>query len=118
MDPMNRSITYAKLNKTRQHLSERSFARSTRYGYKRARWRRLWRVQIQDFLIAAIQNIVVLINHSMGTLSKNNHPIAKVEGHFYALLTKARLFLISYLAPLNSIVPAFMKRFGQQPVKI
>ncbi len=32
----------------RQHLMERSFARSKRYGYKRARWRRLWRVQIQD----------------------------------------------------------------------
>jgi transposase len=104
--------------KTRQHLSERSFARSTRYGYKRARWRRLWRVQIQDFLVAAIQNIVVLINHSMSTLSKNNTPIARVEGLFYALLTKARLFLVSYLAPLNSIVPAFMKQFGQQPVKM
>jgi hypothetical protein len=47
--------------KTRQHLSERSFARSTRYGYKRARWRGLWRMQIQDFLIAAVQNIQILI---------------------------------------------------------
>ncbi|MFH1076570.1 MAG: IS1182 family transposase [Pseudomonadota bacterium] len=43
--------------KTRQHLSERSFAQSTRYGHKRARWRRIWRVQIQDYLIAAVQNI-------------------------------------------------------------
>jgi hypothetical protein len=25
--------------KTRQHLMERSFARGTRYGYQRARWR-------------------------------------------------------------------------------
>ena len=32
--------------RTRQHLSERSFALSTRYGYKRARWRRLWRMEI------------------------------------------------------------------------
>jgi transposase len=47
--------------KTRQHLSERSFSRSTRYGYKRARWRGLWRMQIQDFLIAAVQNIQILI---------------------------------------------------------
>jgi len=45
----------------RQDLSERSFAWSTRYGYKRARWRRLWRMEIQDFLIAAIQNISILI---------------------------------------------------------
>jgi len=48
--------------KTRQHLSERSFARSTRYGYKRARWRRLWRMEIQDYLVAAVQNITILAN--------------------------------------------------------
>jgi hypothetical protein len=47
--------------KKRQDLSERSFAWSTRYGYKRARWRRLWRMEIQDFLIAAVQNISILI---------------------------------------------------------
>ena len=47
--------------KTRQHLSERSYAQSTRYGYKRARWRGLWRMQIQDYLIAAVQNIQTLM---------------------------------------------------------
>jgi transposase/uncharacterized protein (UPF0179 family) len=49
--------------KTRQHLMERSFARSSRYGYKRARWRRLWRVQIQEYLTASIQNIMVLLRN-------------------------------------------------------
>ncbi len=49
--------------KTRQHLMERSFARAKRYGFDRARWRSLWRVQIQEFVIAAIQNIQVLIKH-------------------------------------------------------
>jgi transposase len=58
--------------KTRQHLSERSFAWSTRYGYKRARWRRLWRMQIQDFLIATVQNITILIRHTKDTMSKSN----------------------------------------------
>jgi len=58
--------------KTRQHLSERSFAWSTRYGYKRARWRRLWRMQIQDLLIATVQNITILIRHTNDTLSKSN----------------------------------------------
>ena len=57
----------------RQHLSERSFAESTRYGFKRARWRGLWRMEIQDFLIAAIQNIVILIRHSeKRRMSKSN----------------------------------------------
>ncbi len=58
--------------KTRQHLSERSFARSTRYGFKQARWRGLWRMEIQDYLIAAIQNIKVLINQPKIRLSKSD----------------------------------------------
>ena len=49
--------------KTRQHLMERSFARGTWYGFDRARWRRLWRVKIQEYLIAAIQNIEVLLRY-------------------------------------------------------
>jgi len=48
----------------RQYLMERSFARGMRYGYKRARWRRLWRVQIQEYLTAAIQNMMVLVRYS------------------------------------------------------
>jgi len=49
--------------KTRQHLMERSFGRGTRYGIKQARWRRLWRVEIQEYLTAMIQNMVVLIRY-------------------------------------------------------
>lgn len=48
---------------TRQHLMERSFARATRYGFKRARWRRLWRVRIQEYLTSAIQNIMTLMSY-------------------------------------------------------
>lgn len=49
--------------KTRKHLMERSFARSVRLGFKRCRWRRLWRVQIQEYLTAAIQNILTLVRN-------------------------------------------------------
>ncbi|MGA3086558.1 MAG: IS1182 family transposase [Thermodesulfobacteriota bacterium] len=49
--------------RTRQHLLERTFARATRYGFKRARWRNIWRVQIQEYLTASIQNILILIHH-------------------------------------------------------
>jgi transposase/uncharacterized protein (UPF0179 family) len=49
--------------KTRQHLMERSYARSTRYGFKRGRWRRFRRVQIQEYLTATIQNMMVLLRH-------------------------------------------------------
>jgi transposase len=45
----------------RQHLMEGSFAHAAnRYHFKRARWRRLWRQQIQDLLIAAVQNLALL----------------------------------------------------------
>lgn len=50
--------------KTRQHLMERSFARGTRYGFDRARWRGLWRMRIQEYLTCAIQNIQVLIKQA------------------------------------------------------
>ena len=49
--------------RTRQHLMERSFARAVRFGFKRARWRRLWRVRIQEYLTAAIQNIMILVHY-------------------------------------------------------
>lgn len=56
----------------RKHLSERSFAKSTRYGFKRARWRSLWRMEIQDYLIAAIENIMILIAQPKKQMSKSN----------------------------------------------
>ena len=49
--------------KIRQHLMERSFARSTRYDFDRARWRGLWRMRIQEYLTCAIQNIQVLMKN-------------------------------------------------------
>jgi transposase len=45
----------------RQHLMERNFAQGVYFGMKEARWRRLWRVQIQEYLIATVQNIRILL---------------------------------------------------------
>ena len=49
--------------KTRQHLMERSFARSVRFGFDRARWRGLSKLSIQEYLVSTIQNIQILISH-------------------------------------------------------
>ena len=50
--------------KRRHHLMEQSFAdAANNHHFKRARWRRLWRQQIQDYLIAAIQNVRILLAH-------------------------------------------------------
>lgn len=47
----------------RQHLMERSFARATRYGFDRARWRGRWRVQIQEYLVCTLQNLQILLRY-------------------------------------------------------
>jgi len=50
----------------RQYLLEGSFAdAANNHGFKRSRWRRLWRQQIQDYLIAAIQNIRIMLSRSV-----------------------------------------------------
>jgi hypothetical protein len=66
LDQMREKSRSAKAKRdirTRQHLMERSFARATRYGFDRARWRGLWRMQIQEYLVCAVQNIQVFIKH-------------------------------------------------------
>jgi IS5 family transposase len=50
--------------KRRQHLIERSFADAANcHGFKRARWRGLWKQSIQDLLIATVQNLRKLVNY-------------------------------------------------------
>lgn len=92
--------------KHRQDLSERSFAWSTRYGYKRARWRNLWRMQIQDFLIAAVQNITILIRQPTKRISKSNAQVCRVN-------TDRSLKGRSY-----SFIPQFMGLFSKDLVHI
>ena len=43
-------------------MIEGSFAQAANeHGFKRSRWRRLWRQEIQDWLIAAVQNVKILM---------------------------------------------------------
>ena len=48
---------------TNFHKARDRTAQAKRFGFKRARWRGQWRVQIQDYLIAVVQNIQLLIAH-------------------------------------------------------
>jgi len=76
--------------KMRQHLMERSYARGTWYGFDRARWRGLWRVQIQEYLISAVQNIQVLLRY--GSYLKRS-PSAMMEQIKGAIAGDIRSFL-------------------------
>lgn len=50
----------------RKHLMEGSFADAANaHGFKRARWRGLWRQQIQNHLIAACQNLRILVRKNL-----------------------------------------------------
>jgi len=78
----------------RRHLMEGSFAQSSnQHHFKRSRWRRLWRRRIQDYLIAAVQNITLLIQHSpkaqagtsAGTRGKTPHFLSAVSHGVYGV---------------------------------
>jgi Transposase DDE domain len=81
--------------KRRQQLMEGSFAdAANNHGFKRARWRRLWRQQIQDWMIAAVQNIPILVKRAKG------QP-AQAAVLFAALLVRARHRILRYLWPIQ-----------------
>jgi hypothetical protein len=67
----------------RKHLAEGSFAdAANNYHFKRSRWRRLWRQQIQDYLIGAIQNVKILMR------SLPRQPLAAIQHVSEATLTR------------------------------
>jgi len=86
--------------KRRHHLMERSFAdAANNHHFKRARWRRLWRQQIQDYLIASIQNMRILLAHQSPKRSAAAALLPPV------MLTKSLLRgRIARLIPLQSLL--------------
>ena len=78
----------------RQYLLEGSFAdAANNHGFKRARWRRLGRQQIQDCLIAAIQNLRRLLSRRVFRPAASNVMELKARMVEVVLLAKGRLAL-------------------------
>ena len=89
--------------KRRQVLIEGSFAdAANNHGFKRARWRRLWRQQIQDWLIAGIQNLRTLLKATQKRSSGVNSMIVvdfgPRPGPFLLLLALCGLWINPALA--------------------
>jgi transposase len=80
--------------KTRQHLMERSFARATRYGLQHARWRRLWRVQIQEYLTATVQNLMVLLSNIKEPSAALSRRVNRPGVHNLLINLNARVFIM------------------------
>jgi transposase len=87
--------------KIRQHLMERSFGQATRYGYKRMRWRRMWRARIQDYLIATIQDIKILIRHGFRTAPAVINKMPGTRCVFGEIAVFIRFFRENILKPSN-----------------
>lgn len=71
----------------RRWLMEGSFGDATvHHGFKRSRWRRLWRQQIQDFLIAAVQNLRLLARKAVSPKAAMacSAAICRISYHKYA----------------------------------
>ena len=83
--------------KRRQHLSERSFADAANsHGFKRARWRGLWKQAIQDLLIATVQNLRRLVRSFCQTSPELAH-------HCPDLLRQLNRLLLESLSALLPI---------------
>jgi transposase len=95
---ITRTYTAKRDLRTRQHLMERSFARSTRYGFDRARWRGTWNVSIQEYLVSAIQNIETLVRNAI-------NPTQGVRSAPYGAIRKAvQFYADSYFAWWKAIL--------------
>jgi transposase len=84
----------------RWHLMERSFADGeNQHSLKRARWRGQWRVQVQEWMISAVQNVRILIKHTYLDAESGQMAIKKLKkGKLYP----ANLYLLLILAKIYS----------------
>jgi hypothetical protein len=89
MREVSRSAKAKRDIRVRQHLMERSYARGMRYGFDRARWKGLRRVQIQEYLISAVQNMEVWLRY--GSYLKRS-PSAMMEQIKRAVTREIRYF--------------------------
>ena len=108
----------------RRHLMEGSFAQAANcHGFKRARWRRLWRQQIQDWLIAACQNIKLILRmlptgpsagKNRGEPGPQNRPAGSLGAILWTICTGGAgiYFRTFFRAPLVCLSP-----FGQHALK-
>jgi transposase len=80
---------------------------ATHHGFKRARWRRLWRQQIQDWLIATVQNLRMLLRHAghrtHGAGTQAPAPTAAAAPTRVTVLETIMQFLPTFLKSLRPI---------------
>ena len=99
--------------KRRQHFQERNYAVATNlHGFKRARWRGLQRQRVQDYLIAALQNLRILARATRKEASAS--AVAFTEGLTLAFSLLASLFapVLLSLATIPATATTSAKKFN------
>ena len=92
--------------KKRQWMMEGSFARSVRLGYKRARVRGLRNVTIQDYLVAAVQNLLILMQSSSPKMkTTTEHAVRFFFKKTVAFFRAFSIYTSDKLLPPNARTP-------------
>jgi transposase len=91
--------------KRRRWMMEGSFAHSVPRGYKRARARGLSNMRIQDYLVAAVQNLLILVRAKTGrTLSIAQKRLSGALAHAHAICAHAwSAFALFHRSPSMSL---------------
>jgi transposase len=104
----------------RQWFQERNFAEAAvQHGFKRARWRGLWRQSIQDYLIAAIQNLRIIARRQKDLLVALRRTLARWTHYritpqlFLPTTHRSHLFTTQATAAIR----LKYRPFEQQPVE-
>lgn len=100
-----RTPTGRKHRNRRRWMMEGSFAHSVRLGYKRARARGLMNMKIQDYLVASVQNLLILIRAKVRmSATMTEKGLLGALKHAHATLAG----LLAFVPPfrLNQSVPA------------
>lgn len=97
---LGRSAAARADRRRRWHLMEGSFGRAANeHGFKRARWRRLWRQQIQDWLIAVVQNIQLLLRQRGKELGRGVQAVRAIFSTVRAWMRPCRWTYCWYSEP-------------------
>lgn len=81
---------------------ERLFIRSVRYVSRGARWKGLWRVRIQEYLIAAIQNIQILMRYGNDPRREVSKVRDSLDEKLLRLSESSKRFLLEFIFRLKA----------------
>ena len=97
----------ARLDRRRRKWKmEGSFAdAANNHGFKRSRWRGLWRQQIQDYMIALCQNLRILVRNRLP--DRAGAVIQTAKRAFRARFDQGRFKISRIFAPLTFSMPIF-----------